>query len=290
MANTEKQFLDEEGLEIVRNNTFIAVFDTWEEYEEAKDTVPEGMKFIVREDEQDPLEKMDRDNPWGTGSLSINRPVDSEVGGFSVVAGANNEASGYCSVALGQDNIAKYAQSVAVGYGNKVYCMNGFAEGSDNTLGDPEDTTVTGAGANGHVEGAGNTVVGVNGHAQGYHCVSAAPNSMAGGSGSRAMGANSTALGAGVTVYAVGGLTCGRDNVPDTSGQYLFTVGNGTSNEGGEPHDAFNVRANGDAIVSGRLFVDGIMMKDQVTGQMFIFTIQSGEIVIQPYVGDRGPG
>lgn len=53
MANTEKQFLDEEGLDIVRNNTFIAVFDTWAEYEAAKDTIPEGMKFIVREDEND---------------------------------------------------------------------------------------------------------------------------------------------------------------------------------------------------------------------------------------------
>lgn len=53
MANTEKQFLDEEGLDIVRNNTFIPVFDTWAEYEEAKNTIPEGMKFIVREDEND---------------------------------------------------------------------------------------------------------------------------------------------------------------------------------------------------------------------------------------------
>lgn len=73
--------------------------------------------------------KMDKDNPTGTGSLSINGKPDTTVGNYSVTLGYDNEASGNyshsegyytsasgdCSHAGGNNTTAGYIYQTAIG-------------------------------------------------------------------------------------------------------------------------------------------------------------------------------
>lgn len=59
--------------------------------------------------------KMDKANPTGTGSLSLNRKANTTIGDYSVAEGYNNEASGVTSHAEGSTVIASGAGSHAEG-------------------------------------------------------------------------------------------------------------------------------------------------------------------------------
>jgi len=58
---------------------------------------------------------MEKNNPVGSGSFSMNRKPESDIGNYSAVLGYNNEAVGDGSFAAGTDNIANGAYSVAFG-------------------------------------------------------------------------------------------------------------------------------------------------------------------------------
>ena len=64
--------------------------------------------------------KMDKSNPTGTGSLSINRKADTTIGSYSTAVGNNCEASGYASFAAGASCRAVGNSSVAMGEGCKA--------------------------------------------------------------------------------------------------------------------------------------------------------------------------
>lgn len=66
--------------------------------------------------------KMDKANPTGTGSFSLNRKANTTIGDYSVAEGYNNEASGVCShaegstvIASGNGSHAEGANSIASG-------------------------------------------------------------------------------------------------------------------------------------------------------------------------------
>lgn len=75
--------------------------------------------------------KMDKDNPTGTGSLSINRLTSSTIGENSVAIGNDNTASGDYSVALGSGTKASSARDFAVGDNTTASGGQSFAEGSN---------------------------------------------------------------------------------------------------------------------------------------------------------------
>ena len=92
----------------------------------------------------DDSSKMDKANPTGTGSLSINRKENTIIGANSVAIGTNNTASGDYSFAEGSNTVANV--------------MGGHAEGSYTTA----------SGYYSHAEGSNTTASGYYSHAEGY--------------------------------------------------------------------------------------------------------------------------
>ena len=76
---------------------------------------------------------MAKANPTGTGSISINRKVDTTVGSNSASLGNNNEASGQSSVSLGDSNTSSNQYSTAIGGVNTASGSGSVAIGAQNT-------------------------------------------------------------------------------------------------------------------------------------------------------------
>ena len=74
--------------------------------------------------------KMDKDNPEGTGTFSMN--TSGEKGSFSVSLGRDNHATGADSIALGFDNTSSNNFSISIGAENNSTGENSFAIGLDN--------------------------------------------------------------------------------------------------------------------------------------------------------------
>lgn len=74
--------------------------------------------------------KMDKANPTGTGSLSLNRKANTPEGNQSVAVGYNNEASGATATAENSTNKASGSQSHCEGYGNEAnhLCQHVFGQ------------------------------------------------------------------------------------------------------------------------------------------------------------------
>lgn len=81
----------------------------------------------------DVSDKMDKIDPTGYGSLSINRKSNTTIGTNSVAVGNNNEASGLYSLAAGSANIASGTNSVALGHQCTTSLSRSFAMGESCT-------------------------------------------------------------------------------------------------------------------------------------------------------------
>jgi len=77
--------------------------------------------------------KMDKANPTGTGSLSLNRASNTTIGANSVALGNNTTASGINSTALGAGTTASGFASHAEGNNNYATGDNSHAENASNT-------------------------------------------------------------------------------------------------------------------------------------------------------------
>lgn len=75
-------------------------------------------------------EKLDKDNPTGTGGFSLNRKEETTVGAKSVAMGDNNEASGYAAYAEGYNSVASGIAAHAEGYQAKATSAYAHAEGN----------------------------------------------------------------------------------------------------------------------------------------------------------------
>ena len=133
--------------------------------------------------------KMNSSNPTGTGSFSMNRQPNTDVGEYSVAVGDRAESSGYASYAEGIGTIA-----------------SDFAS---------------------HAEGDGTIASGRYSHAQGSHTIAFALCSHAEGEWTVADGAYSHAEGQGTSASSDHQHVQGRFNVVDTSEIYAHIVGNG---------------------------------------------------------------
>ena len=101
--------------------------------------------------------KMNKDNPVGTGSFSMNRLADSNVGLYSSTVGCDNTATGDYSHAEGHNTNSSNLCSHAEGSGTRASGAYSHAEGNGTYA-----TT-----ANAHAEGKYTTVCGGSGHAEG---------------------------------------------------------------------------------------------------------------------------
>jgi hypothetical protein len=116
---------------------------------------------------------MNKENPEGTGSFSLNRKAETNIGNYSFAEGYNNTASGIYSHAEGNETTASAEDSHAEGYNTTASGMYSHAEGY-NTIASKSyshtegyDTKAEATGA--HVEGLG-TIAGISySHVQGQY-------------------------------------------------------------------------------------------------------------------------
>lgn len=149
--------------------------------------------------------KMDKANPTGTGSLSLNRKANTTIGTNSVAEGYDTTASGVQSHAEGGGTTASADQAHSEGGGTTASGVCAHAEGSLTTASGgqahAEGGGTTASGAQSHAEGAGTTASGVQAHAEGTYTIAAGDSQH----------------------------VSGRYNIEDNYDRYAEIVGNGTS-------------------------------------------------------------
>lgn len=171
--------------------------------------------------------KMNKVNPTGTGSFSLNRKSDTEIGNYSFTEGYSSTASGGQSHAEGFKTIASSFQS--------------HAEGNETTA----------SGNNSHAEGSGTTASGTQSHAEGYKTTASSYQSHTEGRETNASGENSHAEGSRTSASNYASHAGGKCNKAMTDGGLLgnklgdvFVIGNGTSETA--PGNAFRITYAGD--------------------------------------------
>ena len=163
--------------------------------------------------------KMDKTNPTGTGSFSINRKAGTVIGVNSHAEGNNTTASGDSSHAEGSGTTASDYYSHAEGDNTTASGNSSHAEG----------TNTTASGANSHAEGSSITASGYSSHAEGSGTTASGYSSHTEGTGTIASGDYSHAEGAGTIVSGNYSHAQGRYNIKDTSNIYADIIGNGTN-------------------------------------------------------------
>ena len=159
----------------------------------SKIVVPSGDEYDIKDSTSRSglADKMDKTNPTGTGSFSLNRKANTTVGMYSTTEGYDNTASGTYSHAEGHSNTAS---------GN-----NSHAEGAYNTA----------SAGYAHVEGNETTASALAAHAEGYGTTASA-------TGAHVEGHRTKASSAYQHVF-------GKYNIEDTAATYAEIVGNGSS-------------------------------------------------------------
>lgn len=158
--------------------------------------------------EWEATDKMDKVNPTGTGSFSLNRKSGTIVGTNSHAEGYNPTASGHYSHAEG------YKPTASGNFGS-------HSEGNG--------TTASGKGS--HAQGNGTTASGDYSHAQGISTTASGNyGSHAEGYNTTASGASSHAEGSNTKAASVNQHAQGKFNIEDSSNTYADIIGNGASN------------------------------------------------------------
>jgi len=169
--------------------------------------------------------KMDKANPTGTGSLSINRKANTTIGSYSVAEGYNGTASGDYSHAEGGATTASGDCS--------------HAEGTGST---------TASGVASHAEGSATTASGYYSHAEGWH-------TEASGTAAHAEGIYTIAQRLSQHVF-------GEYNIADATGSavshgdYIEIVGNGAADNARS--NARTLDWSGNEVLAGSITINGL--------------------------------
>ena len=167
------------------------------------DYLKQGIEEII---EDNISNKMDKTNPTGTGSLSLNRKDSTTIGTDSVAVGYNTTASGNHSHAEGNGTTASGSSSHAEGNYTTASGSGSHAEGNYTTASQSCS----------HAEGNGTQAKGISSHGEGQ-------STTASGDYSHAEGNHTIAAGSAQHVS-------GRYNIADNNNTYAEIVGNGTIN------------------------------------------------------------
>lgn len=141
---------------------------------------------MVQRITNDILNKMDKNNPTGTGSFSLNRKGDTPVGDCSFAEGYYTtasgkyshsegyvtEASGFAAHTEGGSTVASGNQSHAEGAGTTASGGDSHSEGfqtvASGNYSHSEGIWSKSSGDSSHAEGRSTTASGINSHAEGY--------------------------------------------------------------------------------------------------------------------------
>lgn len=142
---------------------------------------------------------MTKENPTGTGSLSMNRHPTANIGANSTAEGFKCEASGASSHAEGDSTTASGQASHAEGKSTKASGYYSHAEGvntkASSYYSHAEGFKCEASGYYSHAEGSYTTASGNASHAEGTSCIATAQASHAEGDGTTASERNSHAEG-----------------------------------------------------------------------------------------------
>ena len=214
-------------------------------------------KYVKTEDGYQEIEavnsnRMDKNNPVGTGSFSMGRKDGSVIGDSSHAEGSNTTASGSSSHAEGNGTTASNYGSHAEGSNTKASGYISHAEGSNTTA----------SGNYSHAEGSNTTASGHSSHAEGNGTTAFGDYSHAEGNGTTAFGDYSHAEGVHTEASSTYQHTQGKFNIKDSSGTYAHIVGNGTNDTARS--NAHTLDWSGNAWYAGDVYVGG---SDQSTGE-----------------------
>lgn len=199
--------------------------------------------------------KMDKSNPTGTGSFSLNRKANTTIGSYSHAEGYDTTASSYYSHAEGYKTVASGIPSHAEGSETTASGNWAHAEGWDttasNSVAHAEGYSTTASGAYSHSEGSSTTASGTSSHAQ--------------GGGTQAIGNYSDASGYYTTANRKSQHVFGEANEADTGGtdattrgNYVEIVGNGTIvGNTVTPSNARTLDWDGNETLAGNIIVKG---------------------------------
>ena len=171
--------------------------------------------------------KMDKADPTGTGSFSLNRKENTTIGLRSVAVGYNTTASANNSFAQGNGTTASFANAHAEGQSSVASGSAAHAEGfSTDATGwysHAEGNQSTASGGAAHAEGEYTTASGDAAHAEGR-------NTTASGSYSHAEGYYTTSQRKSQHVFGEYNVLDNGGSGEGTRGTYVEIVGNGTAN------------------------------------------------------------
>ena len=189
---------------------------------------------------------MDKINPTGTGSFSMNRKPSTVVGIDSHTEGNWTTASGINSHAEGNNTTASEYSAHAEGQNTTARGQYSHAEGNSTnifssvvTITNPttEDIVTVwtskkfsvAKGSSSHVEGNNNLALGNYSHAEGNETIARGYSSHAEGDQTTASGGSSHAEGSHTRASGDFSHVQGKFNIEDTSNKYADIIGNGTS-------------------------------------------------------------
>ena len=179
-------------------------------------------------------EKMNANNPVGTGSFSMGRKSGSVIGTNSHAEGFNTTASGERSHAEGSSTTASSNSSHAEGASTTASSNSSHAEGMSTTASGEgshaEGMSTHAEGNSSHAEGNTTKASGNYSHAEGRNTTASGNSSHAEGSKTVASGNYSHAEGASTTASSENQHVQGKHNVEDSQNKYAHIVGNGVSN------------------------------------------------------------
>ena len=189
--------------------------------------------------------KMDKANPTGTGSLSLNRKAGTTVGTNSVAVGTNTTASASNAHAEGSSTTASAAGAHAEGYDTVASGANGsHAEGYGSHaegLASHAENNGAATGDYSHAEGGSTTASAIYSHAEGNHTAASGSSSHAEGAGTIATGSSQHAG--------------GKYNIEDNSNTYAEIIGNGTADNARS--NARTLDWQGNEVLAGDLTING---------------------------------
>lgn len=189
--------------------------------------------------------KMDKVNPTGTGSFSLNRDTNHTPGAYSVAIGYQTIASGDYSFAEGYGSIANNSYAHAEGANTKASGFRSHAEGHGTEA----------SGNNSHTEGSWTKALGKYSHAEGNSTKATGDASHAQNQGTQADGEAQTVI--------------GRFNIADTTS--AFIIGNGSSDT--IRTNCFTVDWSGNAVLKGTLTVSNPTQSTHAATKSYVDTM-----------------
>lgn len=233
--------------------------DTTYEAMEANDLIDPDQIYLV----EGPDNKMDKENPVGTGSFSMNRKANSTIGDHSYAEGYQTTASGTVSHAEGLQTIASGINSHAEGDITTASGDDSHAEGNNTTA----------EGLISHAEGSGTIASGMISHAEGWTTIASGTASHAEGYTTTASGDNSHAEGKRTIALAEYSHTEGIDNIACSAGSHaegrkIVAYGVASHAEGSGIKDSINLTGEANSV---EYIVEGVSVDRLKVGSVIYY-------------------